>query len=129
MLWWNNQYILNILCVYSLNYVSSMQCTWVVLYSLWPVWLYHVSPHYLINNTFRKNVTEHKMCVLMFCVTFVWQITHSKRNWEGYGQNFWKQLWQIKILFRKKLRADWGQEMLAIIRCRIFCLPDCYPKI
>jgi len=24
---------------------------------------------------------------------------------------------------------DWGQEMLAIIRCRIFCLPGCYPKI
>ena len=21
-----------------------------------------------------------------------------------------------------------GQEMLAIIRCRVFCLPDCYPK-
>ena len=34
-----------------------------------------------------------------------------------------------KILLRKKLRADWGQEMLAIIRCRTFCLPGCYPKI
>jgi len=22
-----------------------------------------------------------------------------------------------------------GQEMLAIIRCRSFCLPGCYPKI
>jgi len=30
---------------------------------------------------------------------------------------------------RKKLRADCGQEMLAIVRCRIFCLPGCYPKI
>jgi len=28
----------------------------------------------------------------------------------------------IKILFGKKLRADWSQGMLAIIRCRIFCL-------
>ena len=27
----------------------------------------------------------------------------------------------------KKLRADWNQEMLAIILCRIFCLPVCYP--
>jgi hypothetical protein len=26
------------------------------------------------------------------------------------------------ILFRKKLRVDCSQEMLAIIRCRIFCL-------
>jgi len=29
----------------------------------------------------------------------------------------------------KKLRADRGQEMLAIIRCRTLCLPGCYPKI
>ena len=32
-----------------------------------------------------------------------------------------------KILFRKKLRADWSQGMFAIIRCTIFCLPVCYP--
>ena len=29
----------------------------------------------------------------------------------------------------KKLRADWSHRILAIIRCRIFCLPVCYPKI
>jgi hypothetical protein len=28
----------------------------------------------------------------------------------------------------KKLRADGSRGMLAIIRCRIFCLPGCYPK-
>jgi len=32
-------------------------------------------------------------------------------------------------IHRKKLRADWSQGILAIIRCRIFCLPVCYPKI
>jgi len=31
--------------------------------------------------------------------------------------------------FRKKLRTDWGQGMLAIIRYRILCLPVCYPKV
>ena len=36
---------------------------------------------------------------------------------------------QIKISFMKKLRADWNQGMLAIIRCRICRLPACYPKI
>ena len=35
----------------------------------------------------------------------------------------------IKILFRKKLKADWSQEMVAIILCRNFCFPVCYPKI
>ena len=34
----------------------------------------------------------------------------------------------IKIAFMNKLRADWGQAMLATIRCRIFCLPVCFPK-
>ena len=33
------------------------------------------------------------------------------------------------ILFRKNLKADWSQGMLAIVRCRIFCLPVCCPKI
>jgi hypothetical protein len=32
----------------------------------------------------------------------------------------------IKILFRKRLRAD---RMLAIMQCRIFCLQVCYAKI
>jgi len=43
--------------------------------------------------------------------------------------NIWEQLSQIKILFRKKLRADWIQGKLVIIRCRIFCLAGCCPKI
>jgi ABC-type phosphate transport system permease subunit len=29
---------------------------------------------------FRKKVIEHKMCVLIFCTTFVCNISHSKKN-------------------------------------------------
>jgi len=32
-----------------------------------------------------------------------------------------------KIPFMKKLRTLWSQRMLAIIQCRIFCLPICNP--
>jgi len=33
-----------------------------------------------------------------------------------------KQYYQIKIVLIKKLRADLCQGILAIVRCRIFCL-------
>jgi len=29
----------------------------------------------------------------------------------------------------KKLRTDWSRGMLAVIRCRIFCVPVCCTKI
>jgi hypothetical protein len=34
-----------------------------------------------------------------------------------------------QITFMKKQRADWSWRMLAVIQCRIFCLPDYYPKM
>ena len=29
---------------------------------------------------FQENITEHKMCVLIFSIIFVWNISHSKKN-------------------------------------------------
>jgi hypothetical protein len=53
-----------------------MQTPSAVLYwHLWPVWLYHNFPHYLINGKIvGKMDTEHKMCVLIFSKTFAWKI-------------------------------------------------------
>jgi len=38
-------------------------------------------------------------------------------------------VWILKEIYTKKLRADWSWGMLVIIRWGIFCLPVCYPKI
>jgi hypothetical protein len=48
-----------------------MQSAWAVLYChLWPVWLYHIFQHYLINSTILgKKVIECKICVLIFSAT------------------------------------------------------------
>ena len=53
----------------------------------------------------------------------------SKLSFAPDKGKIWEQPLQIKILFRKKLRADWSQGMFAIIRCKIFCVPVRYQII
>ena len=50
-----------------------------------------------------------KLCIYLF----------KERNSSDFG---------IKTPFMRKSRADLSQALLAIIRCRIFYLPVCYPK-
>ena len=41
---------------------------------------------YLTNGTNfeKRNVIEHKTCVLNFCTAFVWNISYSKKTGESY---------------------------------------------
>jgi hypothetical protein len=36
----------------------------------------------------KKKVIEHKMRVLIFSTTFVWIVSHSKKNWARYDQKY-----------------------------------------
>ena len=50
---------------------------------LWAV----AAPYCLVSRKrqdFRKKVTQHKMCVLIFSATFIWNVSHSKKNSERY---------------------------------------------
>jgi hypothetical protein len=53
---------------------------------LWPVRLYSIFPHYLISGTIfeKKKVTKYKNVVLIFCTTFIRNISHSKKKWARY---------------------------------------------
>jgi len=54
---------------------------------LWPARLYN--NFYTLSykrHVFRKNVTEHKMCVLIFSTTFVSNIFHSWKKWARYDK-------------------------------------------
>ena len=54
---------------------------------LWPTPLYNKFPHFVINVTiFKKNVTGYTMWVLISSTTFVWNISHSKKNWARYDK-------------------------------------------
>jgi hypothetical protein len=54
-------------------------------YRTWPVRLYHTFPHYVINDTFIwKKCIKHEMFDLIFSTTFIWNISHSKKNWATY---------------------------------------------
>jgi hypothetical protein len=75
-------------CVCSFSYSA---CA-VLYYHLWPVRLYHIFPHYLINSTILtgggegEQFIEHKTCVLIFSTTFVWNISHSDKNSARYDK-------------------------------------------
>ena len=60
-------------------HLSSMQCAYAILSSV--VRLYSFSQ--IFSQTARfwtKELTEHKLCVLIFPTASVWNISHSKKN-------------------------------------------------
>ena len=86
LLWWNsNEYYIFWVCVCSLRYPA---CNAHAPYChLWPALLYNIFPTLSHKwHDFRKKVTEHKMCVLIFSTNFVWKISHSKKKWARFDQ-------------------------------------------
>jgi hypothetical protein len=52
---------------------------------LWPFSLHHIFSTFSHKRCeFLKTVIEHKMCVLIFYTTSVWNISHSKKNSARY---------------------------------------------
>jgi len=59
----------------------------IVTVAYWVLLYFSTLPHK--RHDFRKeNVTEHKMCVLIFSTTFVWNISPFKKNWARYDPIF-----------------------------------------
>jgi hypothetical protein len=48
---------------------------------LWPLRLYHIFPHYLINGrVFGKTITKHEMFASIFFTTFVRNTLHKEEE-------------------------------------------------
>ena len=95
-----------------------MQSACVVLYChLWPVRLHHVFQHYLTNGTILgNNVTEHKMCVLVFSINLSERLLILRRIQRGsvinirtyvFMQSFlwdFNETWIFSVDFRKYIQ-------------------------
>jgi hypothetical protein len=70
----------------SVVFLYSMPCLCAILYCrVWPVRLYHIFQHYLINDTiFGKKYLLNISRVLIFSINFVQNISHSTNNWTRY---------------------------------------------
>jgi len=74
---------------------------------LWPARLYKIFPHYLKrSHDFRKeNVIEQSMYILKFSITFVSNISNSKKNWARNDKKcvrFFKQSTSYSFTILKK---------------------------
>jgi hypothetical protein len=82
---WKNKYFIFWVCVCSFRYPSCnahAPCC-----HLWPVRIYNIFPHYLINGTIFERKVLITKCVLTSSTTFVWNISHSENNWARSDEN------------------------------------------
>ena len=68
---------------------------------LWPFWFHHIFWHYLINGEIRRKITEYKMYILIFSTTFVWNISHSKKNSARYFQKCKKSSYKVSVILAR----------------------------
>jgi hypothetical protein len=68
----------------------------------------HFSSLSLKRHGFRKKVIEHKMCVFVFRITFVWNIYHYEDNLARYCYKMWKLLRVKYPLFLSDFNETWS---------------------
>ena len=74
----------------------------------WPPSLYNVFSTLFHKQAWfskKKTIIEHKMCVLIFSTSFVWNISHSKKTWARYDKKrisvfMWSTGYYCQILMK-----------------------------
>jgi len=73
-------------------------------YFLCPACLYKSFQHYIIQGTILENFIQYKICDLIFCTIFLWNISHSKKKRARYDKNMY---WSSHKLFVIPVRFQW----------------------
>jgi hypothetical protein len=73
---------------------------------LWSVRLYNIFPYYFTNGTIFEKKVESKMCVLIFSLNFMWNISYFKNNWAKYGKNVYWSSCKVP-LFLSNINEPW----------------------
>ena len=115
--WSSNKYCIIWVCVCSIRYRALNSVCSIFSFVASPA--LYVLPHYLINDTVfgKKKVAVHKMCILIFCTTIVWNIYHCTKNGATYDKTPYIGLhvkhplffpdfndWIFSTHFRRKLK-------------------------
>ena len=79
-------------------------------------WKYH--PKHVEQLTDINKLYAVASCRIIIAINYRRFVVSSRWLWSG-----------VQVFKFYTAKVGNGQEMLAIIRCRIFCLPGCYPKI
>ena len=74
------EYLANVIC--SLSYPAwNAHATYC---HLWPARIYNIFTHYLIKGRILEKKNEYLMCVLIFSISFIWNISYSNQNQPRY---------------------------------------------
>jgi hypothetical protein len=55
---------------------------------------------------FSKEGSDHKMCVLMFSITFVWNISYFKQNWATYDKKWYWYSCEVSVTLVMELESS-----------------------
>jgi hypothetical protein len=113
--WKCNEYYIIWVCVCSFRYPACS--AHVPFCHLYPVPLFHIFPHYLINGTILGKNVLNTTFFLYSLQLFVWNISHSKKNWARYDKNaYWSS---CKVIFTLVRFALCQQIFRKLLKCKI----------
>jgi hypothetical protein len=81
---------------------------------MWSIMLYSIFPNYLINGTiFWKKFPEHKMFILIFSATFVWNIANCGKKGARYDKNaYWSSSKVPRMLSPIFMKLEFSWQIL-----------------